>query len=67
VAGTGAAIMVQTIPKPEICQVKDFNCVQMRASGLRGHYESVLGARAKAKSMTNNLRLHCLSYGALFS
>jgi hypothetical protein len=29
----------------------------MRVSGCNGHYESVLGAGAKAKSVTNNLPL----------
>jgi hypothetical protein len=37
--------------------VQDFNCVQMRMSGCNGHYEFVLGAGAKAKSVTNNLPL----------
>ena len=35
--------------------VQDFNCVQMRVSGCKNHYEFVLGAGAKAKTMTNNL------------
>jgi hypothetical protein len=30
---------------------------QMRVSGCNGHYEFVLGAGAKAKSVTNNLPL----------
>jgi hypothetical protein len=37
--------------------VQDFNCGQMRVSGCKGHYESVLGAGAKAKSVTSNLPL----------
>jgi hypothetical protein len=37
--------------------VQDLNCVQMRVSGCNGHYEFVLGAGAKAKSVTNNLPL----------
>jgi hypothetical protein len=35
--------------------VQDFNCVMMRVSGCKNHYEFVLGAGAKAKTMTNNL------------
>jgi hypothetical protein len=37
--------------------VQDFNCEQMRVSGCNGRYEFVLGAGAKAKSVTNNLPL----------
>jgi len=35
--------------------VQDFDCGQMRVSGCKNHYKSVLGAGAKAKSVTNNL------------
>jgi hypothetical protein len=35
--------------------MQDFNCVQMRVSGCNGHYKFVLGAEAKAKTVTNNL------------
>jgi hypothetical protein len=34
---------------------QDFDWVQMSASGCNDHYEFVLGAEAKAKSVTNNL------------
>ena len=37
--------------------VQVFNCMQMRVSVCNGHYKSVLGAGAKAKSVTNNLPL----------
>jgi hypothetical protein len=37
--------------------VQDFNCGHMRVSGCDGHYEFVLRAGAKAKSVTNNLPL----------
>jgi hypothetical protein len=37
--------------------VQDFNWVQMSVSGCNSHYESVLGAGAKAKTVTNNLPL----------
>ena len=42
--------------KPENCQgILKFNCEQMRVSGCKNYYKAVLGAGAKAKSMTNNL------------
>jgi hypothetical protein len=37
--------------------VQDLDCVQMRVSGFRSHYKFVLGAGAKAKTVTNNLPL----------
>jgi hypothetical protein len=37
--------------------VQVFYCEQMRVSGCNGHYEFVLGAEAKAKTVTNNLPL----------
>ena len=37
--------------------VQDFICVQMRESWCKSHYRFVLGAGAKAKSVTNNLPL----------
>jgi hypothetical protein len=36
-------------------KVQDLNCVQMRVSRCNNHYKFVIGARAKAKSVTNNL------------
>jgi hypothetical protein len=41
----------------KIITVQDFNCEQMRVSGCNGHYEIVLGAGAKAKTVTNSLPL----------
>jgi hypothetical protein len=35
--------------------MQDFDCGQMCESGCNRHYEFVLGAGAKAKSVTNNL------------
>jgi len=35
--------------------VQDINCGQMSVSGCKNHYKFVLGAGAKAKSVTNNL------------
>jgi len=37
--------------------VQDSNCGQMRVSGFSSHYEFVLEAGAKAKTVTNNLPL----------
>jgi hypothetical protein len=39
----------------KLSRYNEFNCGQMRVSGCNGHYEFVLGAGAKAKSVTNNL------------
>lgn len=36
-------------------KVQDFNCMQLWVSGYNNHYEFVLGAEAKAKTVTNNL------------
>jgi hypothetical protein len=50
------SVGVQIVSEPEICQgILDFNCGQMRESGCRNHYKFVLGAGAKAKTVTNNL------------
>jgi hypothetical protein len=35
--------------------MQEFNYVQMSVSGCNSHYEFVLGAGVKAKSVTNNL------------
>jgi hypothetical protein len=37
--------------------MQDFNGVQMSESWCNGHYEFILGAGTKAKSVTNNLPL----------
>jgi len=55
VAGTGAVSRYKLSRSRKFITVQDFNCVQMRVSGCNGHYRSVLGAGAKAKSVTNNL------------
>ena len=36
-------------------KLQDFKCDQMRVSGCKNHYQSVLGAGVKAKSVTSNL------------
>jgi len=55
VAGTGAVSRYKLSRRQKLVMVQDLNCVQMRVSGCVNHYEFVLGAGAKAKSVTNNL------------
>jgi len=55
VAGTGAVSRYKLSRSQKSVTVQDFNCVLMSVSGCNNHYKSVLGAGAKAKSVTNNL------------
>ena len=55
VAGTGAVSRYKLSRSQKFVKVQDFYCVQMGESGCNYHYEFVLGAGAKAKSVTNNL------------
>jgi len=55
VASTGAVSRYKLSRSQKLVKVQDFNCEQMRVSGCRNHYKFVLGAGAKAKSVTNNL------------
>jgi hypothetical protein len=55
VAGTGAVSRYKLSRSQKFVMVQDYNCVQMRVSGCNGNYEFVLGAGAKAKTVTNNL------------
>jgi len=55
VAGTGAVSRYKLSRSQKFITVQGFNCVQIRVSGCYNHYESVLGAGAKAKTVTNNL------------
>ena len=55
VAGTGAVSRYKLSRSQKFVKVQDLNCEQMSVSGCNGHYEYVLGAGAKAKSVTNNL------------
>jgi hypothetical protein len=57
VAGTGAVSRYNLSRSQKFVKVQDLNCVQMQVSWCNGHYEFVLGAGAKAKSVTNNLPL----------
>ena len=55
VAGTGAVSRYKLSRRQKFITVQEFNCGQMRVSWCNGHYEFVLGAGVKAKSVTNNL------------
>jgi len=55
VAGTGAVSRYKLSRNQKFITVQNLNCEQMSVSGCNGHYEFVLGAGAKAKSVTNNL------------
>jgi hypothetical protein len=51
-AGTGAVSRYKLSRSQKAVTMQDFNCGQMRVSGCNGHYEFVLGAGVKAKSVT---------------
>ena len=63
--GTGAVSRYNLSRSKKYVKVQDLNCGQMRAlpteaerrwvSGCNNHYKAVLGAGAKAKTVTNNL------------
>jgi len=55
VRGTGAVSRYKLSRSQKSVTMQDFNCGQMRVSGCNNHYKFVLGAGAKAKSVTNNL------------
>jgi hypothetical protein len=55
--GTSAVSRYKLSRSQEFVMVQYFNCEQMRESGCNDHYEFVLGAGAKAKSVTSNLPL----------
>jgi hypothetical protein len=57
VADTGAVSRYNLSRSQKFVMVQDLNCGQMRESWCNGHYEFVLGAGVKAKSVTNNLPL----------
>jgi len=65
--GHWRSVAVQAWSKPENCQgVDDFNYKQMRVSGCRNHYKIVLGAGAKAKSVTSLLTLPSVLCSVIF-
>jgi len=55
VVGTGAVSRYKVSRSQKLVKVQNFNYGQMRVSGCKNHYKSVLGIGAKAKSVTNNL------------
>ena len=56
VAGTGAVSRYKARSKPENCQdILKLYGVQMRVSGCKNHNKIIMGAGAKAKSVTNPL------------
>ena len=55
VVGTGAVLRYKLSRSKKFITVQDSNCVQMRVSGCKYHYELVLGAGAKAKTVTSLL------------
>jgi len=55
VAGTGAVSRYRLSRSQKFITVQDLNCGQTRVSGCNNQYKFVLSARAKAKSVTNNL------------
>ena len=54
-AGTGAVSRYKADRSQKVIKVYKALLGVVRESGCNGHYESVLGAGAKAKSVTNNL------------
>jgi hypothetical protein len=57
VAGTGAVSRYKADRSQKVIKVYKALLGVVRESGCNGHYEFVLGAGAKAKSVTNNLPL----------
>ncbi len=55
VAGTGAVPRYKLSRSHKFITVQNLNCEQMRVSWYNNHYKFVLGAGAKAKTVTNNL------------
>jgi hypothetical protein len=55
--GTGAVSPYELSRSQKFVMVQNFNCGQMRVSGFSSHYEFVLVAGAKAKTVTSNLPL----------
>ena len=55
VAGTGAVSRYKLSRSQKSVMVQEFNYGQMSVSGCKNQYKFVLGAGAKAKTMTNNL------------
>ena len=57
VGGTGAVSRYKLSGSQKTVTVQDFNYMQMRVSGCKNHYKSILRAGANAKSVTSLLTL----------
>ena len=67
VAGTGAVSRYKLSRSQKYVTVQDLYWGQVRVSGCNGYYKFVLGAGAKAKSVTNNLPiLSVLAFRAFY-
>ena len=55
--GTGAMSRYKLSRSQQLVKVQNLTCMQMSVSGFNGHYEIVLVAGTKAKTVTNNLPL----------
>ena len=55
VGGTSAVSRYKLSRSQKLVKVQDLNCLQMRVSGCKNQYKFIIGAGAKAKSVTNNL------------
>jgi hypothetical protein len=64
--GIGAVSRSKLSRNQKFIKMLDFYCGQIRMSGCNGHNKSVLGARAKAKSVTNNFPLLSVLGAAVF-
>jgi hypothetical protein len=66
IMGTSAVSRYKLSRSQKFVMVQDFNCVQMSVSGFSFYYKFVLGAGAKAKTVTNNLPLLSVLGEAIF-
>jgi len=57
IGGTGAVSRYSLSRSQKFVTIQEFNWGQMSVSGCDNHYESVLSAGVKAKSVTSNLPL----------
>jgi len=66
IGGTGAVSRYKLTRSRKFITVQDFNCGLMRVSGCMNHYEFVLRAGAKAKSVTSNLPILSVLVAVIF-
>jgi hypothetical protein len=66
VAGTGAVSRYNLSRSQKTVTMQYLNCGQMSVSGCKNHYQFVLRAGAKAKSVTNNLPILSVLAAGLF-